>query len=71
MTRTIELTPADLPDALASMDSGGRKIMTHCVFPPIPTRAFDWCAYYDPEASEYGWGATEEEAIKDLVENYD
>ena len=36
--------------------------------PPIPTNDFDWCAYYDgsEEDGQRGWGATKEEAIKDL-----
>jgi hypothetical protein len=40
--------------------------------PPIPIRSFDWKAYdgrtYDPEMFPIiGWGATEEEAIADLL----
>ena len=47
------------------------KIITHHVYPPIPIRSFDWCAYFDghEEAGGYGSGATEQEAIKDLSEN--
>ena len=47
------------------------KIVTSHVYPPIPTRANDWCAHYDgeEEAGGYGWGATEAEAILDFVEN--
>lgn len=39
---------------------------------PIPNRDSDWCAYYegDEEAGQYGFGATEDEAIADFVENY-
>ena len=38
------------------------------VYPPIPTNAFDWCAYCvgDEEDGPRGWGATREEAIEDL-----
>ena len=45
-----------------------RKIVTHHVFPPIPDRSYDWCAYYDGEEErrEYGWGATEQEALEDF-----
>ena len=49
-----------------------RKIITEHVYPPIPIRTSDWCAYYDyvgPEAGQ-GWGATREAAISDLKENY-
>jgi len=47
------------------------KIKTSCVFPPIPSSQFDWCAYYDGEEEEqnYGWGKTEMEAIEDLEMN--
>ena len=49
-----------------------RKIITSHVYPPIPVRTSDWCAHYDgeEEAGNYGWGATEEEAIADFIENY-
>lgn len=48
-------------------------ITTRYVYPPIPTRAFDWCAYYDEldeETRDYGWGTTEQAAIADLKEMY-
>lgn len=45
-------------------------VKTSYVCPPIPTRKCDWCAY--PEGCEedgpYGWGPTEQDAIKDLQE---
>ena len=41
-------------------------IQTEYVYPPIPIRTMDWCAYRDPEG-RHGWGATEEEAIADLL----
>ncbi len=49
-----------------------QKICTHHVYPPIPTREFDWCAYRDgeEELGEYGYGPTEAAAIADLAENY-
>lgn len=49
-----------------------RKIVTSFVYPPIPVRDFDWCAYYDgeEEAGHYGYGRTEAEAIQDFIENY-
>ena len=58
-----------------------REIVTEYVYPPIPDRSHDWCAYdqntYEPgdidgETGLYrgggllGWGATESEAIADL-----
>lgn len=48
----------------------GRVITTN-VFPPIPVRRWDWCAYHDGEeelSHTYGWGATEKEALVDLEE---
>lgn len=48
------------------------KIITTNVFPPIPTRAFDWSAHWESrEEGPYGYGPTEAEAIRDLTENYD
>ena len=50
-----------------------RKIITSFVFPPIPVRDFDWCAYFDDlgaDCSPYGYGRTEEEARQELVDNY-
>lgn len=48
-----------------------RKIITSNVCPPIPDRRYDWCAYYEgeEEAGNYGYGATEAEAIADFIEN--
>lgn len=48
-----------------------RKIVTSYVNPPIPYRQNDWCAHYDgeEEAGNYGWGSTEEEAIRDFIYN--
>ena len=42
-------------------------IQTHHIHPPIPVRQYDWCAYRDPERLT-GYGATEKEAIADLLE---
>lgn len=48
------------------------KIVTDYWLKPIPTRAFDWQAYdaatYDGEGGPIGHGATEQEAIADLLE---
>jgi hypothetical protein len=50
-----------------------RKIITSHIYPPIPVRDHDWCAYYDGEveSGHYGYGPTEQEAIQDLVANYE
>jgi hypothetical protein len=47
----------------------GKAIVTTHVRPPVPCRDHDWCAYPDGEEEngDYGWGATEDEAIADLV----
>lgn len=44
------------------------KIITVNVYPPIPDRRFDWCAYHDgeEELNRGGWGRTEAEALEDL-----
>ena len=46
-----------------------KKIVTHNICPPIPTRGHDWCAYFDgeEELGDYGYGATEAEAVADLL----
>lgn len=49
------------------------KIITTHVYPPIPVRFCDWQAHYDGEEDEQmatGSGATEQEAIKDLLTNH-
>lgn len=51
----------------------GDKIVTTNIFPPIPDRRFDWCAYRDNDEPNdngsmlQGYGRTEQEAIDDLV----
>ena len=49
------------------------KIITDHIRPPIPTTAFDWVAYREGEEENggYGYGATEQEAIADLLDNED
>jgi hypothetical protein len=45
------------------------KIITAFVYPPIPIRRYDWSAVregYD-EGDPVGWGATEQEAINELL----
>ena len=43
------------------------KIVTEFVYPPIPLRQFDWAAHYDDPEGYVGRGATEQEAINDLL----
>lgn len=45
-----------------------RGIITEFVCPPIPTRAFDWRAFYDGEQESgcCGYGETKQKAIDDL-----
>lgn len=49
------------------------KIITEFVYPPIPIRNFDWVAYRDgdEDGGPQGHGATEEEAIAELMELLD
>lgn len=50
-----------------------RSISTEHVYPPIPVRSFDWCAWFDgmdEETRGQGWGKTEAEAIANLKEMY-
>ncbi|WJI43732.1 hypothetical protein NL532_24300 [Mesorhizobium sp. C120A] len=50
-----------------------RPIVTSHIFPPIPIRDYDWCAYFDDvgaDCSPHGWGRTEAEAKQDLLDNY-
>lgn len=57
----------------------GVKIYTNHDYPPIPVRSMDWSAVtddYEAESDSEGWwsthpvghGATEQEAIADLIE---
>jgi hypothetical protein len=48
------------------------KIIIHYDPPPVPTRDYDYCAVYDDDRGEsmVGYGATEQEARKDLLESY-
>jgi hypothetical protein len=50
-----------------------KTIRTSYIYPPIPDRRCDWCAYYDgdEERGQYGFGPTEADAIKDLMTNYE
>jgi len=52
---------------IADKFQGPPLIITQHVYPPIPLRCFDWCAYLDPESRLVGWGKTREAAITDLL----
>lgn len=57
------------------VEIGGKKtvITIRHLYPPIPNRSNDYCAFYsdDPRDEPYcGYGATAEKAIADLLENY-
>lgn len=65
----LEEIAREHPGMIGSMDTP--SIVTVCICPPIPDRRFDWCAYYDgdEEGGPRGYGATEQEAVNDLIEN--
>lgn len=50
-----------------------REIITNFANPPIPIRSMDWNAVfydYDDDDDRIGRGATEVEAVIDLIENW-
>jgi hypothetical protein len=49
-----------------------KPIVTSHIYPPIPIRDYDWCAYFDgeEETGNYGYGRTESEAKQNLLDNY-
>jgi hypothetical protein len=49
--------------------AGKPRITTRCLYPPIPMRDFDWCAYREGEEErmQYGYGRTEEAAVAELL----
>ena len=83
MTSALATTFRDAIGALteATKPQPRNRIVTTCVYPPIPDRRFDWCAHddnYEPPDCDgvgggiIGWGRTEAEAIADyqqLVED--
>ncbi len=53
----------------ADIKEARMNIRTEHIYPPIPHRGNDWCAWIDGSDEETrlcGWGATEEAAIADL-----
>ena len=49
-----------------------REIMVHFVWPAIPIRDFDYCAWFDgeEERGDYGYGHDAVTAVNDLINNY-
>lgn len=49
------------------------RIVTCHHYPPIPLRCFDWsaCREGNEEDGPFGWGRTQEEAIRDLEQQED
>jgi hypothetical protein len=53
-----------------------REIIVRGVWPPVPTRSFDYCAIYDGDEPDdecnmkAGYGKTPEAAIQDLRDNF-
>lgn len=56
--------------SLVERVEAGAKIVTDFVYPPIPVREFDWCAWVDgcEEDGPRGWGKTKEQAVTALLE---
>jgi hypothetical protein len=45
------------------------NLIVENVYPPIPDRSFDWCAYdLDSPEGPQGYGPTKERAIEDFNE---
>ena len=57
--------------------AGRGKVNISHVYPPIPTRQFDWCAAFDGDEPNddgqmlAGYGATKAEALSDLLDRVD
>lgn len=59
---------------MSHMEHRGRKIITNFDHPPVPFRNHDWSAIFDDydgaedSSCPVGRGATEKEAVQDLIE---
>jgi hypothetical protein len=63
-----------------TMNCSGAKFMpaieVHFIYPPIPLRQFDWCAYYEGTEPDddgnfaAGYGKTRKQAIDELLANF-
>lgn len=62
-----------MTDRATEIRHNGKLIVTSHIYPPIPIRTMDWCAYFDgeEELGGYGYGRTEEEAVADFINNLD
>jgi|HubBroStandDraft_4_1064222.scaffolds.fasta_scaffold274266_2 hypothetical protein len=81
MTFSEALTAGDFSRVLALAYRRQARIVTEYVFPPIPDRSNDWLAYVDGSIDvcgdaecgcrsrvRIGRGASEDEAVSDLME---
>ena len=74
----LDRAPSPYPHSEGSLltllvDDTERRIITSHWLKPIPTKNFDWCATFDgyDEGDPIGYGATEQDAIDDLLEAAD
>lgn len=62
-----------MPTENTYVASDGSRWTLTCDYPPIPTRAYDWCAVHEnfggPGDDRHVYGSTIEEAIE-AVENW-
>jgi hypothetical protein len=71
--RALERIKARGHETMSDDDKSGQKIRTSFDYPPIPIRNCDWSAVahdYEP-GDAIGHGATEQEAIADLLMQLD
>jgi len=65
----------EVADRIKAANRG--KVIISFVYPPIPLRQFDWCAYFDNDEPDddghmlCGYGKTERDALMDLLDNYE
>jgi len=71
----LHSSPAPFADRIAAAGRG--KVVTNFWMKPIPPREFDWCATFENDEPNdngqmlHGYGATEAEAIEELLTNYE
>ena len=66
---------SNLIELIKRIEGIGRgKVMLNHVYPPIPTRQFDWCATFENDEPDddgnmlAGYGRTQADALNDLLE---
>ena len=65
-------TQPSAPVEAVAESMGGRKIETVFVNPPVPTRQWDWVAYFEgEEGGPKGSGPTRDAAVRDLREQWE